>query len=93
VQDTDIADGNAFLDEVDVDLDMLGALMLNEVDGEVDDADVVAVDETALRQWGIEFLEELSEPISFGHAIGHGVVLSLVTRPGDDVLPLGGSGD
>jgi hypothetical protein len=93
VQDTDITDGNAFPDEVDVNLDMLGALMLNEVDGEVDDADVVAVDESALRQWGIEFLEELSEPISFGHAIGHGAVLSLVTRPGDDVLPLGGSGD
>jgi hypothetical protein len=44
----DIADGNAFLDEVEIDLDMLGALMLNEVVGEVDGVDVVVVDEGTL---------------------------------------------
>jgi hypothetical protein len=44
----DITDGNTFLDEVDVDLDMLRTLVVNEVDGEVDDADVVTVDESAL---------------------------------------------
>jgi hypothetical protein len=48
VQDADITDGNTFLDEVDVDLDMLRTLVLNEVDGEVDDADVVTVDKSAL---------------------------------------------
>jgi hypothetical protein len=48
VQDADITDGNTFLDEVDVDLDMLRTLVLNEVDGEVDDADIVTVDESAL---------------------------------------------
>jgi hypothetical protein len=48
VQDVDITDGNTFLDEVDVDLDMLRTLVVNEVDGEVDDADVVTVDESAL---------------------------------------------
>jgi hypothetical protein len=35
---------------VEVNLDMLCALMLNGVGGEVDSADVVAVDESALRQ-------------------------------------------
>jgi hypothetical protein len=44
----DIADGNAFLDEVEIDLDMLGALMLNEVVGGVDGVDVVVVDEGTL---------------------------------------------
>jgi hypothetical protein len=48
VQYADIADGNAFPDEVEVDLDMLGALILNEVGGEIDDADVITVDENAL---------------------------------------------
>jgi hypothetical protein len=48
-----------FLDEVDVDLDMLGALMLNGIGGEVDGTDVVIVDESALRQRDMELLEEL----------------------------------
>jgi hypothetical protein len=49
MHDADIADDNTFLDEVEVDLDMLGVLMLNGVGGEVDDADIVIVDESALR--------------------------------------------
>jgi hypothetical protein len=49
MQDADITDVNAFLDEVEVDLDMLCTLVLNEVGGEVDSADVVIVDENALR--------------------------------------------
>jgi hypothetical protein len=48
VQDADITDGNTFLDKVEVDLDMLCTLVLKEVGGDVDDADVVAVDESAL---------------------------------------------
>jgi hypothetical protein len=48
VQDANITDGNTFLNEVEVDLDMLHMLVLNEVGGEVDDTDVVAVDESAL---------------------------------------------
>jgi hypothetical protein len=48
VQDVNITDGNAFLDKVEVDLDMLHTLMLNRVGGEVDDANVITVDESAL---------------------------------------------
>jgi hypothetical protein len=44
----DIIDGNAFPDEVEVDLDMLHTLVLNGVGGEVDGTDVVIVDESAL---------------------------------------------
>jgi hypothetical protein len=60
MQDMDITDGNGFPNEVEVDLDMLGVLMLNAVGGEVDGADVVTIDESALQQWGMELLEELS---------------------------------
>jgi hypothetical protein len=49
VQDADITDGNTFPNEVEVDLNMLCILVLNGVGGEVDGADVVAVDESALR--------------------------------------------
>jgi hypothetical protein len=93
MQDADITDGNTFPDEVEVDLDMLCALVLNGVGGEVDDTDVVAVDESALRQRSMELLEELSEPTSFSYTVDHGAILILGARAGDDVLALGGPGD
>jgi hypothetical protein len=57
VQDTDITDGHVFLHKVEVDIDMLRALMLNGVGGEVDGTDVVTVDECALRQQSVELLK------------------------------------
>jgi hypothetical protein len=42
VEDTNGPDGNVFADKVKINLNMLGALMLNKVGGEVDGADVVA---------------------------------------------------
>jgi hypothetical protein len=46
--DADITDDNKFPDEVEVDLDMLCTLMLNGVGGEVDGADIITEDESAL---------------------------------------------
>jgi hypothetical protein len=40
----------------------------------------------------MELLEELSEPTSFSHAVGHGMIHNLSARSGDDVLALGGPG-
>jgi hypothetical protein len=48
VQDADITDGNAFSNEVEVDVGMLHTLVLNGVGGEVDGTDVVVVDKSAL---------------------------------------------
>jgi hypothetical protein len=50
VQDADITNGHTFLYEVEVDLDMLVPLVLNGVGGEINDADILTVDESALRQ-------------------------------------------
>jgi hypothetical protein len=57
VQDTDITDGHAFPHKVEVDLDMLHALVLNGVGEEVDGADVVAVNDDALCQRSVELLK------------------------------------
>jgi hypothetical protein len=54
VHDADITDGHAFLHRVEVDLDMLHALVL---DGEVDGTDIVIIDECALRQRSVEFMK------------------------------------
>jgi hypothetical protein len=57
VQDVDITDGHAFPHKLEVDLDMLHTLMLNEVGGEIDGADVVTVDEDALHQQSVDLLK------------------------------------
>jgi hypothetical protein len=77
MQDVDITDVNAFSNEVKVDLDMLCALVLNGVVGEVDGADVITVDDCALQQWSMELLVELLEPTDFSHAISNDAILSL----------------
>lgn len=58
--DPDIPDDNTVTDDVEVDLNVLGALMLDRVDIEVDGADVVVVDQGALGEGAMEFLEKLA---------------------------------
>jgi hypothetical protein len=57
VQDADITGGHVLPHKAEADLDMLHALVLNGVGGEVDGVDVVAVDEGALRQQSVELLK------------------------------------
>jgi hypothetical protein len=49
MEDMDLTDGNLLSDEIKINLNMLRALMLNGVGGEVHDADVVAIDKSAAR--------------------------------------------
>jgi hypothetical protein len=46
VEDTNVPDGNALTNKVEINLDMIGVLVLDGVDGEVDGADVVTVDQS-----------------------------------------------
>jgi hypothetical protein len=57
VQDVDITDGHAFPHKVEIDLDMLRALVLNGVGVEVNDTHVVIVDEGALCQRSMELMK------------------------------------
>jgi hypothetical protein len=86
VEDTNVPDGNAFTNKVKINLHMLGALVLNGVGGEVDGADVVAVDQSGQRQGAMQLHNQLLKPTCLFHAVGHGVVLRLSARMGDDVL-------
>jgi hypothetical protein len=72
---------------------MLRALMLHGVGGEVDGADVVAVDEGGALEGAVELVEEFAHPGGLRHAVGHSAVLSLCAGAGDDGLPLGDRGD
>jgi hypothetical protein len=78
---------------VQVDLHVLRALMLHGVGGEVDRADVVAVDEGGALEGTVELVEELEQPGGLCHAVGHDTVLGLSAGARDDVLSLGGPRD
>jgi hypothetical protein len=49
VEDTNVLDGNALVDKVKINLNMLGVLVLNGVSGEVDGAGIIVVDQSGLR--------------------------------------------
>jgi hypothetical protein len=89
----DLADDNILSDKMKINLHMLDVLMLNEVGGEVHDADVVTVDKGAPRRHGLELVEQLSQPSGPSHAVGNGTILGLGAGAGDDGLPLGRSGN
>jgi hypothetical protein len=44
VEDSNVSNSNTLMDEVEINHNMLGALMLDGVNGEVDDVDIVVVD-------------------------------------------------
>jgi hypothetical protein len=75
IEDTDLIEGNLLSDEMKINLHMLRALMLNEVSGEVHDADVVVVDESAAWWRSLELMQELAQPGGLRHIIGDGTVL------------------
>jgi hypothetical protein len=93
VEDTKVPDGNALVDKVEINLNMLGALVLNGVGGEVDGAEVVVVDQSGPRQGDVQLHKQLTKPACLCHAVGHGAVLRLSARVGDDVLTLRGPRD
>jgi hypothetical protein len=65
----DLTDGNVLSNEMKINLQMLRALMLNGVGGEVHDADVVAIDESAARWQSLELMQELVQPGGLSHTI------------------------
>jgi hypothetical protein len=50
IENANISDGDMVADEVEINLNMLGALMLDGVGGEVDRADVLILDQGDSRQ-------------------------------------------
>jgi hypothetical protein len=50
VKDTNVPDGNALTEKVEINLNILGVLVLDGVGREVDGVDVVTVDQSSPRQ-------------------------------------------
>jgi hypothetical protein len=49
-------------DKVEINLNMLGVLVLNEVSGDADGADIVAVDQSDPRQGAVQHHKQLMKP-------------------------------
>ena len=81
MKNSKITNGNPLPDEVEINLNMLGSLMLNRVGGHVDNTDVVTVHQCSAAKRGVELQEELAQPCSFCNSISHSAVLSFSTRP------------
>ena len=54
MQNTKITNGDSLPDEVKIDLNVLGALMLNRVGGHVDGTDVVAIHQCGMPERGMQ---------------------------------------
>jgi hypothetical protein len=57
MKDTNITNSNTLLNKVKINLNVLGALMLNGVGGHVDGADVVTIDQGGSSQGRVELKE------------------------------------
>ena len=62
MHEADITNSNTLPHEVKIDLNVLGALMLDRVGGHVDSADVVTIDQRGALRSSMELKEKLTQP-------------------------------
>jgi hypothetical protein len=93
VEDLDLSKSNLIAHKVEINLNMLRALVLNGIAGHVDRLDVVAEDYCSAAKRGMKLHQELAKPGSLGYSIGDCTILCFCTGAGDRRLALGGPGD
>ena len=72
---------SSFMNEVEINLNRLGALLLNQVGWHVDSTYVVIIDQSILARQSVKLEEELPQPGSRLYTyIGYNTILSLYTR-------------
>ena len=89
VEDANLPQGHLLANEVDVDLDMLGATVLDRISSHVDGANIVAVDHCSQGNRDVKFLKELPHPATFGYNMGNSPIFGLYARVGDRGLAFG----
>ncbi|MFS7899679.1 hypothetical protein Hanom_Chr00s072906g01789571 [Helianthus anomalus] len=69
---------NLFPDEMNVDFDMLGTMMLNRIIRQINSRDVTIYD-SSLQQRNLQLQQEISEPCDLGNCVSDPTVFSLST--------------
>jgi hypothetical protein len=88
-----LSQSNLLAYKVDVDLDMLHAMVMNGVGGHVDSTDIITIDDCRRRDGCMEFLEQLTKPTGLSHSVHNCTILNLHTRTRDRSLSFGGPRD
>jgi hypothetical protein len=81
------------MNEVDINLDVLGATMLGGVAGHVDRTDVITEDNSNRTKWAMKLGKKLSKPAALSHDVNHDSILRLGTRPRNRGLAFRKPGD
>jgi hypothetical protein len=92
MKNTDSTKSDSFVDEMEINFHMFGALVLNWVGGEVDSTDIIAADEAGSVERMVEFLKKLPEPGNLSNTICNGSVFSFSAGSGDGGLTFRGLG-
>jgi hypothetical protein len=82
IENSELPELNTFTKKVNVQLNVLGALVMNRIRRHVHSGHIVAKDHGHLADGATEFIEELAEPNAFGHRICHRTVLCFGARVG-----------
>ena len=85
----DMSNGNLGPDKVEIELNMLRALMLDWVASQIDGGDVVSVDQIGLLQGATELKQKIAEPRALGDNVGNTPVFGLSAGARYDGLTLG----
>jgi hypothetical protein len=81
VQDADFTEGDSLSDEVQIDLNMLGSLMLNWVGGGINGTDIITIDHCSATKRAAKLYEELAQPACFGDSVRNSSIFRLCTGP------------
>lgn len=66
MENIDQTSSHPITNKVNVNLDMLGSLMLNRVQGHVDRPDVVTIDNSGFGWWAPKLVKKVSNSACFG---------------------------
>ena len=93
MKNASLAKSHSVTNEVQVDLDMLGALMLNGVTSEIGSTDVITIYNGGSGGRVFKLKEKLAQPTGPGDTICNTSIFRFGTGAGGGGLPLGGPGD
>jgi hypothetical protein len=76
MQYADLAQSDLLVDKVNINLDMLGAPMMNRIGRHVDCTHIVTINDSRMSNRDVELLKKLSKPATFDDSMGDDTVLS-----------------
>jgi hypothetical protein len=79
MQNPNVTNSNSLSDEVEINLNMLGTLMLYRIGGHVDCTDIVAIYQCCALEGGVKLQKKLAQPSGLCNSICHCAILGFCT--------------